>query len=578
MDVTWSMVVGLRASIRSLMELLRDGLNHCNPIIEYIEYILLISLLIPIGTFLVTTYSFHIASRLGGRRFRGLEPPTLPYWIPFIGSGLSIATNPHKFYEDVMRKTPGGGIIKARVASLHMYVVTGPENVQTLFRNSKDLTFEFMQLRVAQLVKGLPASDANMLRADDSGTLAVPMSPVPADRRIWRQLHAIYGENLAHGSAVNSLTERFINEFRLQLGKESAGQWKTTQIYALLQDKMFTASTLTLVGPRILDSNVGFAKTFWKYDAGFMRLLLGTPRFACREAWDARDQCLEATKRWLGDGWANTDWSSIALEDPDWEPNFGHRLVRAREKCLESYGISLDGRASLQIGLIWAINANAIPMAAYMLIEMIHEPSLLRRIRDEVATVVGVHQGSSQNLDVAELCALPLLDSVYKECLRLRASIPLTRRLHKDIEIDGYTLRAGNFILAPSWLSHQDEDVWSVPGHPACEFWAERFMSSQKGAAFKAGNFFPYGGGNIICPGRFFAKQEILAAVAMVVASFDMEFVENVQLDGKPSERGPGVDNCDSRGIISLDRDVVVRMRRLQPEEEVMGVKLQDMK
>ena len=81
-------------------------------------------------------------------------------------------------------------------------------------------------------------------------------------------------------------------------------------------------------------------------------------------------------------------------------------------------------------------------------------------------------------------------------------------------------------------------------------------------AQTKLGDFCPYGGGSVICPGRFFAKHEILAAVAMVVTAFDLEFVKYVRLDGADSERGPGMQNAESRGIVSLDRDVVVTMRK----------------
>lgn len=235
-----------------------------------------------------------------------------------------------------------------------MYMVAGADNVQTLFRKSRDLTFEFMQLRVAQTVKKLPSQDAAKLGADTSGTFAAPLNPVPEQQRIWRQLHNIYAENLAHGDAVNGLTKMFIREYSLELDEFQADEGKATQIYAFLQDKMFKASTVTLAGPRYLESSPDLARDFWQYDAGFMKLLLGTPRFACRQAWDARDRCLEATKRWLGDAWANIDWQDMSENSPDWEPNFGHRLVRAREQSLQSYGVSLEGRASLQMGLIWA--------------------------------------------------------------------------------------------------------------------------------------------------------------------------------------------------------------------------------
>ncbi|KAH8896784.1 cytochrome P450 [Thozetella sp. PMI_491] len=521
----------------------------------YIGNITLLSLLVLLGTFLLTTCRFHLGVRFGTSQSGCHKPATLPYWLPWIGSGLALATNPHRFYEHAFAKSPGRRPIRVRITSLHMYLVAGVDNIQTLFRKSRDLTFEFMQLRVAQAVKGLPAQDAAKMGVDNSGTHAVPLTPVAEEDRIWKRLHHIYLENLSQGRAVDGLTRRFLSEFSQEVEQLPEGECVTTPIYALLQDKMFRASTHTLTGSRILTSNPDFAKHFWEYDAGFMKLLMGTPRFMCRQAWNARDQCLAATKRWLADAWAATDWSAMALKDLDWEPNFGHRLVRAREECLEQFGISLDGRASLQMGLIWAINANAIPMAAYMLIELIYDPLLLERVRDELASVAGLSGPSSGDIDVAALCALPLLGSVYRECLRLRASIPLTRRLHKDIEIGGCTLRAGNFILAPSWLSHRDESVWSTPEHSAQVFWAEL-------TSIRTGDFFPYGGGSIMCPGRFFAKQEILAAVAIIITSFDIKFVRNVHLDGAPSDRGPGVENCESRGIIPLDRDVVVEMRR----------------
>ncbi|KAK3944594.1 cytochrome P450, partial [Diplogelasinospora grovesii] len=242
----------------------------------------------------------------------------------------------------------------------------------------------------------------------------------------------------------------------------------------------------------------------------------------------------------------------------------------------------------------------AIPMTAYMLIEMVRDPSLLQRIRAEIQDAMvfqgqgqgqgqGGQQASLGKVDIAALTKLPLLNSVYSECLRLRSSIPISRRLRQDIDIDGYTLKKDNFILAPSWLSHMEESVWG-PGkggassnnitcttktsnqqqqqqhhHPgAREFWAERFLQMEASKTkIKLGDYCPYGGGSVICPGRFFAKHEILAAVAMVVTRFDLEFERYSLLDGTtPSDRGPGMERAECRGIVSLDRDVIVKMRR----------------
>lgn len=447
-----------------------------------------------------------------------------------------------------------------RLGPIQMYLIMGAGNIQSIFRHSKQLSFEFMQLRIAEKVKGLPASDAQQLGQDDSGTGSVPLSNITENGRIWHKLHSIYLKNLTDKKAVDFLTNKFVFEFSKQL-QSVPWQSETMGLYGFLQKYQFNASTITLVGPRILQFSPQFADSFWDYDAAFMTLMQGMPKFMRRGGWAARDRCLEATKNWLASATEKSD--SASDDDLDWDENFGHRLVRERNAALTNYGISFDGRAAMHMGLIWAINANAIPMTAYMLIEMVRDPSLLQRIRSEVQTsmVPGGEPNSALAIDIGKLSSLPLLNSVYSECLRLRSSIPISRRLREDIEIDGYTLKANNFILAPSWLSHIDENVWAHSGHPASEFWAERFLEKET-RKVKLGDYCPYGGGNVICPGRFFAKHEILAAVAMVVTLYDMDFVRYSKLDGASSGRGPGMDKAECRGIVSLDRDVVVDFRK----------------
>lgn len=60
----------------------------------------LITLLI-CSTYLVTTCQAFIGS-LYDRRYKGKQPLTLPYWIPFLGSSIFMATNGHAFYETAM--------------------------------------------------------------------------------------------------------------------------------------------------------------------------------------------------------------------------------------------------------------------------------------------------------------------------------------------------------------------------------------------------------------------------------------------------------------------------------------------
>jgi cytochrome P450 len=205
-------------------------------------------------------------------------------------------------------------------------------------------------------------------------------------------------------------------------------------------------------------------------------------------------------------------------------------------------------------------------MTSWVLIEILSRPGLIDRIRAEISRAITIDQKTGLTVvNIPVLIHLPLLCSVYSECLRLRNSVQVVRQLRNDVRIDGYTLKAGNLIIAPSYLAHQDSSAWSngTGGYPAHEFWPERFLHRSK--TVESGNYFPYGGGTAACPGRYYAKQEILAAVALVIAKFDFEPMHFVNGDDTISDRGPRV-GTEARGVARIDRDLLVRMRRRSPE------------
>ncbi|KAI9766224.1 MAG: hypothetical protein M1839_005000 [Geoglossum umbratile] len=175
--------------------------------------------------------------------------------------------------------------------------------------------------------------------------------------------------------------------------------------------------------------------------------------------------------------------------------------------------------------------------------------------------------GGKTHISMDTLVSLPLLQSVYLECLRLYMSVPIPRRLRNSVEVDGYKLSAGDYVLISSHLAHTNEQVWSAQGHPPNAFWAERFMhkNMDETARLAPGDFFPYGGGLNLCPGRLLGKQEVFAAVALMLVKFDFEFVGYVDKEGRRTARGPegfDFDKCESRGMITPTLDVLVRARR----------------
>lgn len=132
----------------------------------------------------------------------------------------------------------------------------------------------------------------------------------------------------------------------------------------------------------------------------------------------------------------------------------------------------------------------------------------------------------------------------------------------------GSFFRKNSVLLAPSMPSHHDSTFFKDP--PAHVFYAERFLVparredhpdgpidyvfSSSGAGSR---LWPWGGGRTICPGRVFAKQEVLAAVAMVLLLFDVEAAEPDDYEI------PGFSRAYSgSGTIAPNADVKIRMRR----------------
>lgn len=188
-----------------------------------------------------------------------------------------------------------------------------------------------------------------------------------------------------------------------------------------------------------------------------------------------------------------------------------------------------------------------------------------------------------------------MLTSIYLEALRFCVATTTARSpTHANVKFGGYALKQNGTLLSISWFGQRDESFWNAgPGdrHPPTEFWAERFLeypgdgtsgpirrpdvaTAGKDAqetektveddkeakvvtAGIGGHWYPYGGGAKMCPGRFFAKQEMMVAVAIMLNEFEIEPVDAVEArKAVPDMRVFLV------GALPPDRKIAMRIRR----------------
>ncbi len=144
--------------------------------------------------------------------------------------------------------------------------------------------------------------------------------------------------------------------------------------------------------------------------------------------------------------------------------------------------------------------------------ELAKDLRLFQAMRKEVLTAwVTDRKTQKRTLDIQKLLALPLLQSVFTEVLRLHVSFNITREIIEPITLEGYQLEKGSLLQAPSEIAHYDEAVWSAEGHPASEFWAARHLKpvdtpegevSQFSMAGRSNEFFPFGTSTFANPAK----------------------------------------------------------------------------
>lgn len=168
------------------------------------------------------------------------------------------------------------------------------------------------------------------------------------------------------------------------------------------------------------------------------------------------------------------------------------------------------------------------------------------------------------------------------------------RRPYGDYDLGGWRIPKEAVMLISSYNAQTDSRNWSSSDEPpprlVNQFWAERFLvfpafSAHKGIPSPAPDelpshdrigsiqpttkstipeftlkgrpthWFPYGGGHRMCPGRHFAKQEIISTLAIMLTLFDIEPAEGTGIRSENDMEGFGF------GALWPDRKTPIKIR-----------------
>ncbi len=164
--------------------------------------------------------------------------------------------------------------------------------------------------------------------------------------------------------------------------------------------------------------------------------------------------------------------------------------------------------------------ATALTWAMYW----IHrQPEVRQRLLQELDAV-------SDPSDPSQFLQLPYLTAVCNETLRINPVAMLTfpRRVESPVELCGYHLNPGEFVLGCIYLIHQREDLYPQPQ----QFRPERFLERQ----FSPYEFMPFGAGVRRCVGAALAQYEMKVVLGTLLRQFEFQLMNQEPV--RPARRG----------------------------------------
>ncbi|KAF5018120.1 hypothetical protein F66182_9913 [Fusarium sp. NRRL 66182] len=543
-------------------------------------------------------YLVHFAQEtFAARDGAGRKPPVLPFALPLVGHLFQFLSNTEKLLTEASTRYGPDTPVQIKLLNRRITLLNGVNNINTLFKASRSVASERWLIQILVNAFGIGTDDVPFYLADNTGIGQQPApqsNKVPHEHRIFYLVYQTVHDGLS-GERLEEMQRQLVGNLSAQLAHAEIDSDTWTDIPDLydsfIRKICFTASTISLCGPRIFEAVPDLESDFWTFDSHLPSLFREMPRWLIPAAFRARDKMKANMRKWHELAHKAYDISQSATDTRNWEENFGSKLMRNRQAFFSKMPLSKDTLAADDLGLLWAATANAIPGIGWMVLEVVQRPALLERVRAEIAPFVGISSNTSTpDIDIDGLCQQPLVQSIYAEVLRLHNGTVLARVPQtSNFSIAGWSFPKDQPIMISTFDTARKPSVWNqgTPDdpHPLDEFWPERFIVDPKNPASgptlgnrqpsrsetndelskpyftldgTVGSWIPYGGGSRMCPGRHFAKKELIVAMAMFLTAFDMELMPR---DGR-------IQNDDKYfmfGVMHPEGPIRARVRRRKP-------------
>ncbi|XP_062494454.1 24-hydroxycholesterol 7-alpha-hydroxylase isoform X3 [Pezoporus occidentalis] len=384
------------------------------------------------------------------------SPPCIRGWIPWFGAAFQFGKAPLEFIEQARSKH--GPVFTIFALGKRYTFVTEEEGAEVFFK-SEDLNFEQAVQQAVKNAVSVPAEAFYQNHGNLYSMLKGKMAP--------SNLH------MFTGTLCKELYEHMTH-----LGTEGTGD-----LNDLVRHVMYPAVVETLFGKGICPTGQSeikeFEEHFQKYDEDF-------------EYASQMPECF--LRNWSkSKTWLLKLFEKVVLDAERTNPS-----ETTSKTLLQHLLDNLQGRhlaPNYSLLMLWASQANAIPIAFWTLVFILTYPSIYKKIMEDLASVFG--KAGKDKIDVSEedLKKLPFMKWCTLEAIRLRSPGAITKKVVNPVRI---------------------QDRWKE-------------ANLEKNAFLDS--FVAFGGGKHQCPGRWFAIMEIQLFIVLFLYRYEF-----VLLDAVPKE------------------------------------------
>ncbi|KAG7526184.1 7-alpha-hydroxycholest-4-en-3-one 12-alpha-hydroxylase [Solea senegalensis] len=502
---------------------------------------------------LLSIFIGFLASLIGGlyllgvfRRRQPGEPPLDKGLIPWLGHVLEFRRNTLKFIERMKQKH--GDVFTVQLGGSYITFLQDPLSFGPLVKESKE-KLDFVEY-AGDLVHRLFGYKGE---EDDHHNLVV------------------YSNKHLKGDGLKVLTQAMMTNLQnLMLhridGAADNSTWTEDELFMYSYNIMFRAGYLSLFGNTTPESEGSEERSKEKDRAESEALFsefLKYDKFVPNMAYRALtpSQTLEV-KRLL-----EVFWNALSMQKMRLKDNIS-RWIWDMWQIRNERGMKESMTDRLMFVLLFASQGNTGPASFWLLFFLMKHPEAMAAVKEEVDRVVKesgqeVRRGGPLvDLTHEMLMKTPILDSALEESLRLTSGNLLNRAVLQDMTLklaDGreYFVRKGDMVVMFPYSAVQlHPEIHPDP----CSFKYDRFLNPDgskktdfymQGKKVKYYNM-PWGAGSSMCPGRFFAANEMKQLIFLMLLYFEFE-LKNESTEVNFKRWG--------FGVLQPDRDVPFRYR-----------------